>query len=224
MLTGDENIVDIDFQVVWNISDPAKYLFNLAEPEQSIRAVSESAMREVIAKSQLKPILSRDRAVISQEVETLIQTTLDSYDAGVNIVRVNFDGADPPREVIDAFRDVQAAEQDRDTQEKRAEAYANQKLAGARGNVAQVLQEAEGYRAQVVNDARGEASRFESIYTEYANAPEVTRKRLYLETLERVLGSVDKILIDQNVGGANGGQGVVPYLPLTELRRKKEAQ
>jgi modulator of FtsH protease HflK len=131
---------------------------------------------------------------------------------------VNFDGADPPREVIDAFRDVQAAEQDRDTEESRAEAYANQKLAAARGNVAQILQEAEGYRARVVNVAKGEGSRFGSIYEQYALAPEVTRKRLYLETMERVLGDVNKVIIDEDAGG-NGGQGVVPYLPLTELRR-----
>jgi len=219
MLTGDENIVDIDFQVVWNISRPDLYLFNLAEPNQTIQAVSESAMREVIARSKLKPILSRDRAVISAEVQQVIQTTLDSYDSGVNIVRVNFDGADPPPQVIDAFRDVQAAEQDRDTEAKRAEAYANQKLAGARGQVAQLLQEAEGYRAQVVNEAKGEAARFESVYAEYVNAPEVTRKRLYLETIERVLGDVDKIIIDENVGDGSGGQGIVPYLPLNELRR-----
>jgi membrane protease subunit HflK len=218
MLTGDENIVDIDFQVVWNILRPDLFLFNLAEPNQTIQAVSESAMREVIARSKLKPILSRDRAAISQEVQELIQATLDSYESGVNIVRVNFDGADPPPQVIDAFRDVQAAEQDRDTEEKRAEAYANQKLAGARGQVAQLLQEAEGYRAQVVNEAKGEAARFESVYGEYVLAPEVTRKRLYLETMERVLGDVDKIIIDENVGGS-GGQGIVPYLPLNELRR-----
>jgi membrane protease subunit HflK len=218
MLTGDENIVDIDFQVVWNISRPDLYLFNLAEPTPTIQAVSESAMREVIARSKLKPILSRDRAAISQEVEELIQQTLDSYESGVNIVRVNFDGADPPPQVIDAFRDVQAAEQDRDTEEKRAEAYANQKLAGARGQVAQLLQEAEGYRAQVVNEAKGEAARFDSIYTEYVNAPEVTRKRLYLETIEGILGDVEKVIIDESSRGT-GGQGVVPYLPLNELRR-----
>ena len=218
MLTGDENIVDIDFQVVWNIREPDKYLFNLAAPEPTIRAVAEAAMREVIARSELKPILSRDRAAISQEVTELTQQTLDSYDSGVNIVRMNFDGADPPREVIDSFRDVQAAEQDRDTSEKRAEAYANQKLAAARGQVAQLLQEAEGYRAQVVNEAKGEASRFSAVYDEYILAPEVTRKRLYLETMERVLGDVDKIIIDENTGG-DGGQGVVPYLPLNELRK-----
>ena len=219
MLTGDENIVDIDFQVVWNISDPARFLFNLASPDATIKAVSESAMREVISRSELKPILSRDRAAISQEVRELIQSTLDSYEAGVNIVRVNFDGADPPQQVIDSFRDVQAAEQDRDTREKQAEAYANQKLAEARGQVAQILQEAEAYRAQVVNEAKGEAARFIAVYDEYRVAPEVTRKRLYLETLERVLGSVDKIIIDENATGGGGGGGVVPYLPLNELRK-----
>ena len=224
MLTGDENIVDIDFQVVWNVADPAAFLFNLAEAEQTIKAVSESAMREVIARSELKPILSRDRALISQDVQDLIQSTLDSYQSGINIVRVNFDGADPPFEVIDAFRDVQAAEQDRVTEESRAEAYANQRLAAARGQVAEVLQEVEGYSARVVNEATGEASRFESIYTEYANAPDVTRRRLYLETLERVLGDVDKIIIDENATGGAGGQGVVPYLPLNELGRPRVEQ
>ena len=218
MLTGDENIVDIDFQVVWNIARPDLFLFNLAEPSETIQAVSESAMREVIARSELKAILSRDRAAISQDVQALIQATLDGYESGVNIVRLNFDGADPPPQVIDAFRDVQAAEQDRDTEEKRAEAYANQILAGARGSVAQILQEAEGYRAQVVNEAKGEAARFLSVYAEYILAPEVTRKRLYLETMERVLGSVEMIIIDDSIGGA-GGQGVVTYLPLNELRR-----
>lgn len=215
MLTGDENIVDIDFSVVWNISRPDNFLFNLADPPSTIQAVSESAMREVIARSNLATILTVDRASISQEVEELIQSTLDSYNAGVNIVRVNFERADPPAEVIDAFRDVQAAEQDRVTEENRADAYANQKLAAARGQVAQLEQEAEAYRAQVVNEAKGEAARFVAVYDEYARAPEVTRKRLYLETMERVLGDVEKIIIDEN----GGGQGVVPYLPLNELRK-----
>jgi membrane protease subunit HflK len=221
MLTGDENVVDIDFQVVWNISRPDLFLFNLADPAATIRAVSESAMREIIGRSQLKPILSRDRAAISAELQELIQSTLDSYDSGVNIVRVNFDRADPPAEVIEAFRDVQAAEQDRDTEERRAEAYANQTLAAARGEAAQISQQAEGYRARVVNEAKGEAARFVAIYEEYANAPEVTRKRLFIETMERVLGDVDKIIIDDAVTGseAGGGTGVVPFLPLNELRR-----
>jgi membrane protease subunit HflK len=217
MLTTDENIVDIDFEVVWNISDPALFLFNLRDPESTIRAVSESAMREVISRSQLAPILNRDRAVIAETVQTLIQTTLDSYDSGVNIVRLNLDRADPPAEVIDAFRDVQAAEQERDRLERQADAYANRVLAGARGEAAQLLEEAEAYRAQVVNEAQGEASRFLAVLQEYEQAPDVTRRRLYLETMERVLGDVDLVILDQGAGGS--GSGVVPYLPLNELRR-----
>ncbi len=217
MLTTDENIIDIEFQVVWNISDPAKFLFNLAEQEETIRAVSESAMREVIARSELAPILNRDRQVIADETQALIQKTLDDYDSGVNIVRLNLDKADPPREVIQSFLDVQAAEQERDRLERQADAYANRVLAGARGEAAQMLEQAEGYRAQVVNEAAGEAARFTSVLEEYAKAPDVTRKRLYLETMEEVLGRVDKIILDEN--GQNGGQGVVPYLPLNELRK-----
>ncbi|MBT5823286.1 MAG: FtsH protease activity modulator HflK [Rhodobacteraceae bacterium] len=216
MLTGDENIVDIDFQVVWNITDPAKFLFNLRDPQMTIRAVSESAMREIIAQSELAPILNRDRASIGDRLKDLIQSTLDSYDSGMNVVRVNFDKADPPQQVIDSFREVQAAEQERDRLEKQADAYANRIVAEARGEAAQVLEEAEGYRARVVNEATGEASRFTAVLAEYEKAPEVTRKRLYLETMEEVLGRVDKIILDENGGG---GQGVVPYLPLNELRK-----
>lgn len=218
MLTTDENIIDIDFQVVWNISDPAKYLFNLAEPQETIRAVSESAMREVIARNQLAPILNRDRQLIADEALVLIQTTLDQYDSGVNIVLLNLDKADPPLEVIDSFREVQAAEQQRDRLERQADAYANQVTAGARGEAASQLEQAEAYRAQQVNEATGEAARFTSVFEEYVKAPGVTRKRLYLETMERVFGNVDKIILESGLGG-EGGQGVVPYLPLNELRR-----
>jgi membrane protease subunit HflK len=217
MLTTDENIVDIDFQVVWNINDPAQFLFNLRDPQQTVRAVSESAMREIIAASELAPILNRDRGLIAQSAQELIQSTLDSYAAGINIVRVNLDKADPPSEVIDSFREVQAAEQERDRLERQADAYANRVLAGARGEAAQNLEEAEAYRAQVVNEAEGEASRFLAVLGEYSLAPEVTRKRLYLETMERVLGDVDKVILDDSSGS---GQGVVPYLPLNELRRQ----
>ena len=217
MLTGDENIVDIDFQVVWNINDPAKYLFNLRDPRPTIRAVSESAMREIIAQSDLAPILNRDRGSIAARLQELIQSTLDSYDSGVTIIRVNFDKADPPEPVIAAFRDVQAAEQERDRLRNVADAYANRVLAEARGEAAQVLEQAEAYRARVVNEAEGEASRFLAVLGEYHNAPEVTRKRLYLETMEEVLGRVDKIILDENSDGSSNG--VVPYLPLNELRR-----
>ncbi len=215
MLTGDENIVDIDFEVVWNINDPSEYLFNLRDPQQTIRAVSESAMREIIAQSELAPILNRDRGVIAVRLQELIQSTLDSYESGINIVRVNFDRADPPEQVIDAFREVQAAEQERDRLEKQADAYANRVLAQARGEAAQALETAEAYRAQVVNGATGEASRFGAILNEYRKAPEVTRKRMYLETMEEVLGRLDKVIIDET-----GGSGVVPYLPLNELRKE----
>ena len=215
MLTGDENIVDIDFQVVWNINDPAKFLFNLRDARTTIRAVSESAMREIIAQSDFTTILNRDRASIASRLKDLIQYTLNNYESGVNIVRVNFDKADPPKEVIAAFREVQDAEQERDRLEKQADAYANRILAQARGEKAQVLEEAEGYRAQVINQAEGEASRFLAVLTEYSKAPEVTRKRLYLETMEEVLGRVNKIIIDDKIGG----QGIVPYLPLNELNR-----
>ncbi|MGR3758608.1 FtsH protease activity modulator HflK [Roseobacteraceae bacterium NS-SX3] len=220
MLTGDENIIDVDFQVVWNISDPANYLFNLRDPRMTIQAVSESAMREIIAQSELAPILNRDRGIISSRLEELIQSTLDSYQSGVNIIRVNFDGADPPDPVKDAFREVQSAGQERDRLEKQADAYANRKLAGARGQAAQTLEEAEAYRAQVVNQAQGEASRFNAVLAEYQKAPEVTRKRLYLETMEEVLGRVNTVIVDDIAGG--DGQGIVPYLPLNELRRQTE--
>jgi membrane protease subunit HflK len=220
MLTTGENVVDIDFQVVWNVADPAEFLFNLRDPESTVRAVSESAMREVIAQSELAPILNRDRAIIAQTVQELIQGTLDTYDAGINIVRVNLDRADPPQEVIDAFREVQAAEQERDRLERQADAYANRVLAGARGEAAQIMEEAEAYRARVVNEAEGEASRFGAVLAEYTKAPAVTRKRLYLETMEEVLGRVDKVILDEQ----GGGQGVVPYLPLNELNRGRPTE
>ena len=216
MLTGDENIVDIDFQVVWNITDPQLYLFNLADPPQTIAATAESAMREIISQSELAPILNRDRGAIADRLSDSIQSTLDIYDSGVNIIRVNFDKADPPEPVIASFRAVQDAEQERDRVQNVADAYANQVVAEARGQAAQILEQAEGYRARVVNEAEGEASRFSAVLAEYEKAPEVTRKRLYLETMESVLGGVDIILLDD---AGEGGQGVVPYLALNELRR-----
>jgi len=217
MLTTDANIVDIDFQVVWNINDPSKLLFNIAEPRETVQAVSESVMREIIAASNLAPILNRDRGLIADTASENIQATLDEYESGINIVRVNLDKADPPREVIDSFRDVQAAEQERDRLERQADAYANRVVAEARGEAAQILEEAEGYRAQVVNEALGEASRFSAVLAEYQKAEDVTRRRLYIETMERVLGDVDKMILDDSVVGEGGS--MVPYLPLNELKR-----
>jgi modulator of FtsH protease HflK len=218
MLTRDQNIVDIGFQVVWNISDPEAYLFNLADPEDTMMAVSESAMRDIVARSELSPILNRDRGVIATDVQNNVQATLDSYNAGIQVIRVNLQRAQPPGEVLDAFREVQAAQQQRDTLESEADAYANRVTAGARGAAAQFLEEAEAYRAQAVNSAQGEAARFISVYDEYVNAPEVTRRRLYIETMERVFGDINKVILD-GVSGGEAGQGVVPFLPLNELGR-----
>ncbi|MGF6861127.1 membrane protease subunit HflK [Rhodobacteraceae bacterium MBR-64] len=218
MLTRDEAVVDIAFQVVWNISDPARFLFNLGDAAETVRAVAESSMRDIIARSNLSPILNRDRGAIADELRESTQATLQSYEAGVNIIRINFDRADPPQEVINSFREVQAARQERDRLQREADAYANRVLAGARGEAAQVTEEAEGYRAQAVNAADGEASRFNAVYEEYAKAPEVTRRRMYLETMEKVLGGMNKIILEGDA--ANGsGSGVVPYLPLNELIR-----
>lgn len=232
MLTTDENIVDIDFQVVWNVKDARDFKFSLRDPDSAVRAISESAMREIIAQSELAPILNRDRATIEASARNLIQTTLDNRQTGINIIRVNFNKVDPPSQtvtmtdaegrttqqtVIDAFRDVQAAAQERDRVERQADAYANRRTAEARGESAQILEAAEGYRARVVNEAVGEASRFEAVLQEYTAAPEVTRKRLYLETMEKVLGGVDKIILENDQQG--GGQGIVPYVSLNELRR-----
>lgn len=213
MLTRDQNIVDMEYQVVWNISDPERFLFNLADPQGTIRAVAESAMRDIVARSELSPILNRDRLTIATELTQAVQRTLDSYQSGIHVVRVNLDRADPPREVIDSFLEVQAAQQRRDQLEKEADAYANRVLAAARGEAAALLEGAEADRARAVNSAEGAAARFNSVYAEYVKAPEVTRERLYLETMERVLGGSSTVLLD-----APGGQGVLPYLPLDGLK------
>lgn len=216
MLTRDQNIVSVDFQVVWNISDPQKYVFNLSDPEETIRAVSESAMRDIIARTDLAPILNRDRGAIGADLRAAVQKTLDSYGVGINIVRVNFNRADPPAEVIDSFRDVQAAQQERDRLEKEADAYANKVTAGARGQAAQMQEQAAAYRAQVVNDAQGEAARFVSVYEEYVNAPDVTKRRMFLDTMSKTLSGINKVMVDS-------GSGAVPYLPLDKLMSHEPA-
>ncbi|TVS04119.1 MAG: FtsH protease activity modulator HflK [Rhodobacteraceae bacterium] len=223
MLTRDEAVVDIEFQVVWNVSDPARLLFNLADPRETVRAASESAMRDIIARSELSPILNRDRGSIAADLRAAVQELLDSYESGVNVIRVNFDKADPPEQVINAFRDVQTARQERDRLEREADAYANRVLAQARGQAAQIQEEAEAYRAEVINNAQGEAARFVSVYGEYINAPEVTRRRMYLETMERVLGDMNLTILDNvtATGEGNNGTGVLPFLPLDQLQRPR---
>ena len=220
MLTRDQNVVDIGFQVVWNISDPEQYLFNLADPEETIRAVSESAMRDIIARSELSPILSVERGAIPLELRSAVQITLDQYGAGIQVIRVNLRRSFPPGEVAASFRAVQDAQQERDRLQKEADGYANKATAGARGKAAQLVEEAEGYRANAVNSAEGEAARFISIYDEYVKSPEVTRRRLYIEAMEKVYGGMDKVILD----GVTGEGGVLPYLPLDRLGGRGAAQ
>ena len=218
MLTGDENIVDVDVSIFWLVKTggAGEYLFNIQNPEGTVKAVAESAMREVIGRSEIQPILTGARQGIETSVHELIQRVLDGYQAGVQVTQVQLQKVDPPAQVIDAFREVQAARADLVRLQNEAETYAFQKVPDARGRAAQILQDAEAYKAQTVAEATGQASRFGKVYEEYKKAPEVTRKRMYLETMERVMAGTDKIILDSN---GQSGSGVVPYLPLNELRR-----
>ena len=218
MLTGDENIVDVDFSVLWRIkpSGVGEYLFNIQAPEGTVKAVAESAMREVIGRSDIQPILTGARQGIELAVQELMQKTLDTYSSGVLVQQLQMQKVDPPQQVIDSFRDVQAARADLERAQNEAQTYANRVVPEARGRAAQILQNADAYKSQTVAEAIGQTSRFIKIYDEYKKAPEVTRKRMYLETMERVLGGTDKIILDST---GQSGSGVVPYLPLNELRR-----
>ncbi|SFK47328.1 FtsH protease activity modulator HflK [Methylocapsa palsarum] len=217
MLTGDENIADVKFVVIWQIDPvhPEDYAFNIANQRETVKAVAESAMREVIGRSQIQKILTAERKVIEPAVQELMQKILTEYKAGILVLQVQLQSVDPPEQVIAAFRDVTAAQQDQNRLRNEAEAYANRVVPEARGKAAATVQEAEGYRLQTVAEATGQASRFNQIYEQYKKAPDVTRQRIYLETMERVLGGMDKVIIDQS--GA-GGLGVVPYLPLGALQ------
>ncbi len=214
MLTGDENIVNIDFSIFWVIKDAGKFLFKIQDPQGTVKAAAET-MREVVAKSKLQSILTEGRSKIEIETQEIAQGLLDEYESGIQITQVQTQKADPPDQVIDAFRDVQAARADMERSKNEAEAYQNDVIPRARGEAAKILQEAEGYKKQVVAKAEGEASRFLSIYNEYVQAKQVTQERMYLETMEKVLADIDKVIIDKNASA-----GVVPYLPLPELKKK----
>ena len=219
MLTGDENIVDVDFTVLWRIKPKGvgDFLFNIQNPEGTVKAVAESAMREVIGRSNIQPILTGARTQTETTVQDLMQRTLDGYGAGIQISQVQMQKVDPPAQVIDAFRDVQAARANQEQKQNEAQTYANKVVPEARGRAAQILQAAEGYKEQAVAEAKGQSSRFLKVYEEYKKAPDVTRERIYLETMERVLGGSEKLVYD----GGPSGQGVVPYLPLGELTPKR---
>ena len=218
MLTGDENIVDIDFTVLWRINNLADYYFEVEDPEVAVRAVAESAMREVVGKNELQSIITTERLAITTAVRDLMQQTLDEYQAGVRIVEVQLQKADAPDQggVVDAFRDVVDAAQERETSINRAVAQQNTIVPEARGEAAQILQDAEAYRDRVIAEAQGEAERFNKIYEEYRKAPQVTRQRLYLETIEDVYGRGEKVILD-----GDAGSGVVPYLPLDQVNRER---
>lgn len=213
MLSGDQNIVDVRFSVAYQVSNPMEYLFRVADPDDTLRQIAESAMRETVGRRPAQDIFRDDRQGIAEDVRIIIQNTIDSYGAGLTVTAISIEDAAPPREVADAFEEVQRAEQDEDRFVEESNQYSNQKLGGARGEAAQIREEAAAYKNRIVQEAQGEAQRFVSVYEEYAKAPEVTRKRLFLETMENVLKGSNKVIVEQG-----NGQGVIPYLPLPELR------
>ncbi|WP_407155877.1 FtsH protease activity modulator HflK [Bradyrhizobium sp. STM 3557] len=221
MLTGDENIVDVDFTVLWRIKPKgvADYQFNIQNVDGTVKAVAESAMREVVGRSNIQPILTGARNTIEQNVQELMQKTLDNYGAGVLVAQVQMQKVDPPAQVIEAFRDVQAARADLERKQNEAQTYANKIVPDARGQAARIVQTAEGYKEQAVAEAKGQSARFLKVYDEYKKAPDVTRERIYLETMERLLGGSDKLIYD----AGSSQQGAVPLLPLGDLAPRRLA-
>lgn len=213
MLTGDENIVDIDFSVYWRIKDAPDYLFNVQYPDQTVKAIAESAMREAVGEAKIDVLQTSGRNEAQNKVRELMQAALDSYKSGILITEVKLQKVDPPSEVIDAFRDVQAARADQERLQNEAQSYANTVVPKARGNVSQIAQAAQAYKARVVAEAEGESKRFLAVFEQYKKAKDVTRERLYLGTMEQVLAGTNKIIIDQP-----DGKGVLPYLPLDSLK------
>lgn len=212
MLTGDENIVDVDFSVLWVVNNARDYLFNVQNPDGTVKAVAESAMREVVGRFDLQRVLTEGRVDIQTSVQELMQRKLNEYGAGIQITQVQLMNASPPPEVIDAFRDVQAAEQDQDRLRNEAQTYANTVVPGARGQASQIVEAANAYRDQTVAVAKGQADRFVKVYESFKEAPDLTRQRLYLETMSDILSKTDKVIVDDKAGA-----GVVPYLPLPAL-------
>lgn len=215
MLTGDENIVDLNFTIFWIINDAKDFLFNVRNPEITIKSIGESVMREKIGQTPIDPILSEGKSIVEEEVKNKAQSVLDYYNSGILITQVQLQKADPPELVIESYRDVQRAKTDEQRLRNEAEAYRNDIIPKARGEAEKKIQEAEAYKQEVVAKAEGEAQRFLSVYDSYKMSKDVTRERIYLETLEKTLGKIDKVIVDNKAGG-----GVVPYLPLPELKKK----
>jgi len=220
MLTGDENIVDIEFQVQWQISDIKEFVFNIVEPNKSIRKSSESAMREIIARTPIASALSDGKGKIEQDTKILLQEILDYYEAGIRITAVQLRRVDPPMQVIDAFRDVQTAKADKEKEINEAQAYANDIIPRARGTASQMKEQSEAFAQEVIANAQGEAGRFVSVYNQYAKSKQVTKRRIYLETIEKIYRDTDKVFIDKNTAK----NAVTPYFPLNDLAKTKEVK
>ena len=218
MLTADQNIADVDFTVLWRISDAGRYLFSIRDQEDTVKTVAESAIREVIGQSRFEDLLTVGRTRVEQETRVLLQQILDGYRAGILIQNVQLLEVAPPQPVIDAFNEVQRAQQDKDRLENQAEAYRNRIVPTARGEAAAVVEQAEAYKARITKEADGVAKQFISVYESYKGAKDVTRRRMYLETLQEVLGRANKVILDSEEGGS---QGVVPFLALNELGRQR---
>lgn len=216
MLTGDENIVEINFVVFWRIKDAVKFLFNIQNPEVTVKAVAESAMRDIVGQSEIRPLLTGARQKTEQAVQGLMQGILDAYGSGVRVDQVQLQKVDPPSQVIDAYRDVQGAATDKERLQNEAATYASRIVPEARGEAERILQGARGYREQSVAEATGQTARFLKIYDEYKKAPDVTRTRLYLETMERIMAGTDKIIID-----SRNARRVLPFLSLDPLSKRK---
>ncbi|TNE36748.1 MAG: FtsH protease activity modulator HflK [Alphaproteobacteria bacterium] len=215
MLTGDENIVDISFVVQYLIIDGAKYLFNVSDHSQVIKSTAESAIREVVGQSKFLVLTTTGRDAVQDSVKEHMQSILDSYDMGVMITEVNLKDVNPHPQAVDAARDVQAAKADRERLQNEAQAYANKIVPIAEGDASRIIAEAEAFKQQTIAEAEGQAQRFISVYDEYRLAPDVTRQRIFLETMEDVLNGTDKIILDSD-GGA------VPYLPLDQLKKRQQ--
>jgi membrane protease subunit HflK len=219
MLTGDENIVDINFTVFWLIKDAKDFLFNIRSPEATVKAAAESAMREIIGQTPIALALAEGRGKIEQDTRALLQSILDSYGAGLQITQVQLQKVDPPGPVIDAFRDVQRARADQQRLQNEAEGYRNDIVPRARGQAQQTIQQADAYKQEVVARAQGDSQRFLEVYEQYKQARDVTATRLYIETMEEVVKNADKVILDKSAAAS----GVLPYLPLPQIRPREEA-
>ena len=219
MLTSDQNISDLDYTVLFRVKDAGQFLFNLRDPEETVKVISESVLREVVGKTRLEDLLTVSRQSVERESRTLLQDLLDEYEAGILIQSIQLQDVNPPKEVIDAFDDVQKARQDKEKTVNQAEAYSNTIVPEARGKAEKILQEAEGYKNKLIKQAEGEASRFLQVLETYQSAKSTTKKRIYLETMRDVLKNSNKVMIDKD-----SGNGVVPYLPLNELTKNKNSE